>query len=638
MAVKLPPDSWKAQVITLKGFEDRVYSKIDGSVLGYVKNGKFVQTIDKLPVRKPKERKKEDAIYAAKIKQIFALNAIPSMELDAEYYRSVAENPKKPAAERKKALAEYKKLQAEIAAKRKEAGVSETAVKTLTAEKTAAETSKTAGKRAAELEKEYAKLQEQSKLIIDPKSASAENLKNKMDKLVTEYRSVYSKLVGVPISLTAAKLQIKSKLPKPVATKPTGPTGPAATKPTGPTGPTVVTKPTGPTGPTKAVTPTGPTGPTKTVTPTGPTGQTAVTGPTTNKPVAGATTGDELDKAAAAEAAVAAAASVGIPTGSPTAKTPLDVLLKQTEFWYDLPDYIFKLDTKLGELLVQAVAEGWDSEKFLSKAKLTPWWQKNADTVRTKIIERAKYDELKAAGEDVKNTEYGMYLDKQVRAVKAQAKQMSGVTLTDLQAQSIAQKIYDGNLEDDALAINALLVPYLGKVTSIVGNGVSNTSFGGDALKNYQTLQGIAKANGFSIRDILPNISALTAGGDLETAVLRGLADGSLDINRIAQDARVLASAGQPEYVRNLLNQGYDLQDVYAPYRNQMANVLELDPNTIDLNDATLRSAITDKGDMNIYDFKKALKQDKRWQYTANAKEEVSNAALKVLQDFGFQG
>jgi hypothetical protein len=188
------------------------------------------------------------------------------------------------------------------------------------------------------------------------------------------------------------------------------------------------------------------------------------------------------------------------------------------------------------------------------------------------------------------------------------------------------------------LAINALIVPYLGKTTSIVGNGVSVSSFGGDALKNYQTLQGIAKANGFSIRDILPNISALTAGGDLETAVLRGLADGSLDINRIAQDARVLASAGQPEYVRNLLNQGYDLQDVYAPYRNQMANVLELDPNTIDLNDATLRSAITDKGDMNIYDFKKALKQDKRWQYTANAKEEVSNAALKVLQDFGFQG
>lgn len=319
-------------------------------------------------------------------------------------------------------------------------------------------------------------------------------------------------------------------------------------------------------------------------------------------------------------------------------KTPLDTLLAKTEFWYDLPDYIFKLDTKLGELLVEAVAGGWDNEKFLAKAKLTPWWQKNADSVRTKIVNREKYNDLLKAGEDVKNTEYGMYLGKQMRSIKAQAKDLADITLTDAQAQSIAQKIYDGNLEDDPLAINALIVPFIGRTTSIVGNGLSTTGFGGQALQNYQTLQGIAKANGFALKDILPNISAITAGGDLETAVLRGLADGSIDINRVAQDARMLAAQGQPQYVRNLLNQGYDLEAVYAPYRQTMAATLELDPNVIDLNDPTLRMAITDKGDMNLYDFKKALRQDNRWQYTGQAKEEVSNAALRVLQDFGFQG
>ena len=41
---------------------------------------------------------------------------------------------------------------------------------------------------------------------------------------------------------------------------------------------------------------------------------------------------------------------------------------------------------------------------------------------------------------------------------------------------------------------------------------------------------------------------------------------------------------------------------------------------------------------MNLYDFKKALRQDNRWQYTGTAKEEVSDAALRVLRDFGFQG
>ena len=322
------------------------------------------------------------------------------------------------------------------------------------------------------------------------------------------------------------------------------------------------------------------------------------------------------------------------------AETPLDTLLAKTEFWYNLPDYIFKLDKKLGDLLVKAVAEGWDNKKFLAAAELTPWWQKNSSAIRTRIVDRAKYDELKAAGEDVSKSDYGLYLSKQIRSVKAKAKEIAGVTLTDEQAQSVAQKIYDGFLDDDPLAINALITPFIGQVTSIVGTGVGGkqTGFSGQALQNYQTLQGIAKANGFSLKDILPNISAVTAGGDLETAVLRGLANGDIDINRVAQDARMLAAQGQPQYVRNLLGQGYDLEAIYAPYRKTMATELELDPNAIDLNDSTLRMAITDKGDMNLYDFKKALRQDNRWQYTGTAKEEVSNAALKVLKDFGFQG
>jgi hypothetical protein len=348
------------------------------------------------------------------------------------------------------------------------------------------------------------------------------------------------------------------------------------------------------------------------------------------------------------EASMAKAGGI-TPTGTPTGvKSPLDSLLAKTDFWYDLPDYIFKVDIdpktgqpgEIGRLLQEAVAGGWDNAKFRSKLELTKWWQKNAPALRTRIIDREKYNDLKAAGEDVSKSEYGLYLAKKMREVKADAKKIAGVTLTDEQAQSVASKIYDGFLDDDPLAVTALITPFISKVTSIVGTGTgkAQTGFSGDALKNYQTLQELAKRNGFTIKDILPNISAITAGGDLETAVLRGLADGSLDINRIAQDARMLAASGQPKYVRDLLNQGYDLEGIYAPYRQTMASTLELDPNQIDLNDPTLRMGITDKGDMNLYDFKKAIRQDNRWQYTGSAKEEVSNAALKVLQDFGFQG
>jgi len=503
---------------------------------------------------------------------------------------------------RAKSLRDYKLDQKELEKLQEDLKQANTVLKKFVAE----ERSKKGQEKAKLIEGKYAKLQKALDLQLDPTSAAAKKIKTDMEDLVNDYKGALTSINKRAVNKIEARAELtKTKVPGFESGTSTGkkPSVVAGAKPE--VKPGALTK-----------------------TPLPNTG--GKTKPAPNAPGATVETpavtpgGGFTDSQNAARLA--------------GTKTPLDTLLAKTEFWYDLPDYIFKLDPKLGELLVEAVDTDMDPAIFLSKAKLTPWWQKNSESVRTKIVNREKYNDLLKAGEDVKNTEYGMYLGKQIRSVKAQAKEIGGVTLTDEQAQSVAQKIYDGNLEDDPLAINALITPFIGKTTSIVGNGLSTTGFGGQALQNYQTLQGIAKSNGFALKDILPNISAVTAGGDLETAVLRGLANGDIDINRVAQDARMLAAQGQPQYVRNLLGQGYDLENIYAPYRQTMASTLELDPNQIDLNDNTLRMAITDKGDMNLYDFKKALRQDNRWQYTGSAKEEVSNAALGVLRDFGFQG
>jgi hypothetical protein len=182
---------------------------------------------------------------------------------------------------------------------------------------------------------------------------------------------------------------------------------------------------------------------------------------------------------------------------------------------------------------------------------------------------------------------------------------------------------------DDAMTTDFIAAAIRPIGSTIAGQGT--TGYSGQALKDYQAIQALAKANGFSVKDIVP-------GGQSEQQVLQGIAKGIIDPNRLAQDARKLAAQGQPQYVRDLLGQGYNLDQIYSPYRQTMANILEVNPDEVDINDPMLRNAITDKGDMNIYDFKRALKQDKRWQYTENAKQEVSDAAFKVLRDFGFQG
>ena len=141
---------------------------------------------------------------------------------------------------------------------------------------------------------------------------------------------------------------------------------------------------------------------------------------------------------------------------------------------------------------------------------------------------------------------------------------------------------------------------------------------------NTQSLQSIARANGVTL-----------SPQEIEQYNL-DIRNGK-DINVIKNQIRNLAGIGRPDNIKKLLAEGTDLGTIYAPYKRTMATLLELDPESIDINDTTLQSAIGDR-ELPIYEFRKIIKKDPRWQYTNNAREEVSNKVLRVLQDFGFQG
>lgn len=139
-----------------------------------------------------------------------------------------------------------------------------------------------------------------------------------------------------------------------------------------------------------------------------------------------------------------------------------------------------------------------------------------------------------------------------------------------------------------------------------------------------QSLQSIAKANGVYLSDAQLSSYA----NDVRNGT---------DINVIKNNIRQSAGLGMPDNIKKMLADGSDLETIYAPYKTTMASLLELDPKSIDINDRTLRTAIGDK-ELPIYEFRKILKKDPRWQYTNNARAEVSDKVLRVLQDFGFQG
>jgi hypothetical protein len=158
--------------------------------------------------------------------------------------------------------------------------------------------------------------------------------------------------------------------------------------------------------------------------------------------------------------------------------------------------------------------------------------------------------------------------------------------------------------------------------------GISAKGAAGEAATALDKLRNTARLNGFSLEKDF--------GNQLDSWLQRIARGESVDdFNRII---RQQAKLGLPEKVGTLLDEGLDLANIYAPYRNTMAALLEVTPDSINLDDPILRSAYGQDKEMSIFDFKRSVRNDPRWQYTDNARQTVSTAALGVLRDFGFQG
>jgi len=198
--------------------------------------------------------------------------------------------------------------------------------------------------------------------------------------------------------------------------------------------------------------------------------------------------------------------------------------------------------------------------------------------------------------------------------IKRRLKQQ-GSTLTDQQLEDYYIKgIDDVTILDEALS----------------GGKFQEGVTGGAQGDFYNSLLRTATANGIST-SLLPKV----LGFDTMDQVVKELQTGA-SLEDYTQKIRNYTKTALPDWAKKLVDQGQDLTDIINPYRATIADELELPYNSIDVTDSTIQSALS--ANMGLADLRKQLRQDSRWQYTDKAKESVSNAALKVLRDFGFQG
>jgi hypothetical protein len=331
---------------------------------------------------------------------------------------------------------------------------------------------------------------------------------------------------------------------------------------------------------------------------------------------------------------------------SATGEMPIEEIYNLVKTKYANIDSIFLYNDELGALLREAVGniddpkDDMGSTEFTRRLGLTDWAKTGAEEWRTRSAEKREYKDLLGKFENqlalaATDTDKAKIQEK-IDTLKSKSTYARGVasskaailkiasgligTPSPEVLDALATEIYDSSIEDDPNLIRDKVLARFKYTPDAV--------LGGSAGANLTALKQAAAANGFDLQEVY---------GDKLNDWITRMAQGE-SVETFKSLIRDRAAIGLPDKVANLLRQGLDLEDIYSPYRNIMASVLELEPDSIKLTDPALTNAFGADRELPLYEFKRSLRKDARWQYTDNAREEVSSAALGILRDFGFQG
>jgi hypothetical protein len=207
--------------------------------------------------------------------------------------------------------------------------------------------------------------------------------------------------------------------------------------------------------------------------------------------------------------------------------------------------------------------------------------------------------------------ELNKFIDDQVRRLT-----LVGIKIdpNDKAVRDMLETAYDNAETDNQVDIKALALNSGKVIGGAVGGSIAD-------IRSY------AKAFGLKYTDADYNrwsseiFSGTTTANDIQS--------------KIRQDS----ASAFPVYADKILN-GTSVDSIGSAYKSSLANILELDADSVDFNEPLLRKALQYTQDgkpavMPVWMFEQELRQDSRWQYTNNARESVYNAIYQVGTDMG---
>lgn len=267
---------------------------------------------------------------------------------------------------------------------------------------------------------------------------------------------------------------------------------------------------------------------------------------------------------------------------------------------------LLKSDTSLWDLFQAAIKQTYTPAKFVSELKKTSWYKNNGESARKALA--------------LKKTDPKTWQER-VRVIYNEIMSMAGT----MGIKATWQTYWD--MAEDAFTFgwsNAMLKKHLSTYLTTGKNG----AYGGEAGEAEAQLEQYAYSMGIKLDP------GTTKGW------LKGILNGSRTLQDYKGQIQKMAMSAFPSLAEQIKG-GQTVKDIADPYMQTMGRILEVNTESLTLDDQTVRGALTKvgadgkAGTMPLWEFENQLRKDPRWLKTNNARQGLNSTGRAVLRDFG---
>lgn len=261
---------------------------------------------------------------------------------------------------------------------------------------------------------------------------------------------------------------------------------------------------------------------------------------------------------------------------------------------------------ELKGLVDQAVAEDWDTKRFVAAAQSTNWWQTTSESARQAQAEAAQDPAT-----------FAMKIEAQTMKVRMVAQEI-GAIVPDSILSSMGEDMVRTGMGEEQL--KALLSHYI--------TFTEEGTLGGTAGQAQFKLKQLAYMNGVDMSD------------DAIMNYAQQAAAGVTSIQDAEQNIRNMAMSMYPNYAEQI-NAGTNVIDIAQPYIQTMAKTLEINPADLKLTDPRIKEALNgldangNPSGITFTNFQNRIRQSPEWLKTNNARETMMDVGNRVLKDMG---